>query len=478
MDVTSFQFLGFTFAAGLVYNLRRSVVWRQATLFAADLIFLAAIGANWKSYVPLTAFLGIGYAGIRLMQRKRWRNLFVPVAGTVVFLFIWLKQYSFLPAKILLPFSYLTIGLSYIFFRVVHMIADARDGAFPEPIRFIPYLTYTLNFTTMAAGPIQFYPDFVSSQLNPVRPPLTLAQCGMALERVAIGFFKLKVLSSILLAIHQSAVGHLSGGQALSERVLTACVIVAFYPAYLYFNFSGFVDLMIGASRIFRLGLPENFDRPFSAASFIEFWSRWHMTLSNWLKTYVYTPMVKVLMSKFPSQRVEPFIGVAGFFVTFFLVGVWHGQTSEFLCFGLMQGGGVSLNKLYQVVMVKALGRKRFKLLDANTLYRAFSRGLTFTYFAFTLIWFWSNWEQMNHLASALTRGQEIAVWVAVWLGSSASLAAWDALRKLLLRLEWDGASVLCAAPVRLAWAAYLTLLALIASSIVTVSTPVLYQIF
>jgi hypothetical protein len=175
---------------------------------------------------------------------------------------------------------------------------------------------------------------------------------------------------------------------------------------------------------------------------------------------------------------MDPFFGVAGYFVTFFLVGVWHGQTSEFLCFGLLQGAGVSLNKLNQIALAKALGRKRFKALDANVLYRAFSRGLTFTYFTFSLIWFWSNWSQIHHLAAALTRAQQILMWVVLWFGSTAALAVWELLRRFALGFEWDGGSVLLAAPVRAALVFYLTLLTLITLSIVTVSTPVLYQIF
>ena len=478
MDVTSFQFLAFALAAGLLYNMRTSVLWQQTILLAANMAFLAAIAANWKNYIPLTMFLGLGYAGVRLMQNPRRRRIFLLLIGTVILLFIWLKQYAFLPRSLFLPFPYLTIGLSYIFFRVVHMIVDARDKVFPEPIGIIPYLNYTLNFTTIVAGPIQLYPQFASSQLASVRPPLTLAQCALALERVAIGFFKLRVVSSILLTVQQAAVARLSDGQGFREKLATACVIPVFYTVYLYFNFSGFIDLMIGIARIFRLDLPENFDRPFSATSFLEFWSRWHMTLSNWWKTYVYTPLVKVLMNKFPDPRVDPFLGVAGFFMTFFLVGVWHGQTSEFLFFGLLQGLGVSFNKLYQIALAKALGRKRFKTLDTNILYCAASRGLTFTYFTFTLIWFWSSWSQIRRLAAALTPLQELLMWIAIWLSSTACLMIWEVMRQLVLKFECEETGALLAAPVRAAWAVYLVLLTLITLSIVAVPSSVVYQIF
>ena len=217
---------------------------------------------------------------------------------------------------------------------------------------------------------------------------------------------------------------------------------------------------------------------PFSAASFIEFWGRWHITLSNWVKTYVYTPLVKALMSKFPDRRVEPLLGVIGFFVAFFVMGAWHGPTSEFLFYGLLLGGGVALNKLFQLAMSKTLGRKRYRALDENQLYVAFCRGLTFTYFAFALIWFSFSWAQLHRLAAALTLRQETLVWLAIWLGSTVSLAAWEQLRRNAMRLKWDGSCVLQSAPLRAAWATYLSLLTLISLSTAHVATPVLYQIF
>jgi D-alanyl-lipoteichoic acid acyltransferase DltB (MBOAT superfamily) len=195
---------------------------------------------------------------------------------------------------------------------------------------------------------------------------------------------------------------------------------------------------MIGLASLCHLELPENFNRPFSASNFIEFWTRWHMTLSNWLKAYVFTPLLKVLMNKFPEPRVEPFLGVIGFFVTFFLIGLWHGQTSVFLFFGFLVGGGVAANKLFQIFFATVLTRKGYKTLSQNQFYVALSRGLTFAYFALVLIWFWSRWPQIARLAAALTITQEIVVWLALWLGATIILAAWEGLRMNAMRLRWN----------------------------------------
>ena len=145
--------------------------------------------------------------------------------------------------------------------------------------------------------------------------------------------------------------------------------LIVAYPLFLYANFSGYIDIVIALARLMRLRLPENFDRPFSASSVLDFWNRWHMTLSNWLKTYLYNPLLLALMRRISSTAMDPLLGVLCFFVTFFLIGVWHGRTSEFIMFGVLTGGGMSINKLWQLWLMRRLGRKGYKALAANTVY-------------------------------------------------------------------------------------------------------------
>jgi len=185
-----------------------------------------------------------------------------------------------------------------------------------------------------------------------------------------------------------------------------------------------------------RVRLPENFDRPFSASSFLDFWSRWHITLSTWLKTYVYNPLLLALMRRFSSIALQQFLGVFCFFVTFFLVGLWHGRTSEFIFFGVLQGGGVAVNKLWQLGMARVLGRRSYKDLAKNSAYIAFGRGLTFSWFALTQFWFWADWAQINGLSRALSAVEWVGVWLVIWLCASAVLAAWEWLRSALLSIE------------------------------------------
>jgi alginate O-acetyltransferase complex protein AlgI len=257
-----------------------------------------------------------------------------------------------------------------------------------------------------------------------------------------------------------------------ADRITTAVQVVLIYPLYLYANFSGYCDVVIALGRLFSLDLPENFDRPFSATNFIEFWSRWHITLSTWLKTYVYSPLMMLMRL---SDRPAAASGFNAFalFVTFFLVGAWHGQTSEFLFFGVLQGGGVAGNKLYQTAMTQALGRKRYLALAGAPLYAAICRGLTFVWFGFTLLWFWSDWSTIGRLWAFLG---PVGAAAAVILAVAISAVVLEALRVVRRAAEaWRTDRKYA----RVAWAsAQATTLWLVVSILAAPPPGIVYQAF
>ncbi len=153
-------------------------------------------------------------------------------------------------------------------------------------------------------------------QLARTPMPLNFVVAGKAFEGIIIGFFKVNVLSLIFSTLQGealTALTALSVRHDFGESMLAGLLIDATYPLYLYCNCSGYIDTVIGIARFLRIGLPENFDRPFSSDNFIHFWSRWHITLSERLKTYVYNPLVIGLMRKNPSPGAEPFFGVLAF---------------------------------------------------------------------------------------------------------------------------------------------------------------------
>jgi D-alanyl-lipoteichoic acid acyltransferase DltB (MBOAT superfamily) len=399
------------------------------------------------------------------------------VVVAILIVFVWLKRYTFLPSPLFLGFPYLTLGLSYILFRVLHLIIDRRTNESEEEITGFRYLLYTINFTTLVSGPIQRYPEFARTAFPEIRPALTIRDVGNAIHRIIRGYFKTNVMGLLFSSLH--AKGYAEVLQAGTPKVVSAAVMFVSYTLFLYCNFSGYIDIVIGIAKLLRIELPENFDRPFSSESFIEFWSRWHITLSQWLKTYVYNPTLMILMRRYPSQRLEIVWGLFAFFFTFFLIGVWHGQTSSFLFFGILQGAGVSGNKLYQILMIKRLGRKRYRALSENPIYVAVARGLTFTWFTFTLIWFWSGWDQIELLFSTLGPRDTLAIWILIFTGATVVLAGWEVARSVLLSLSWQGGPFLYSRYWKTAWLTALVVISLSVAALSNMAAPdIVYKAF
>jgi D-alanyl-lipoteichoic acid acyltransferase DltB (MBOAT superfamily) len=432
MNVPSLQFLGLAAAAALLFQVSSARVWRQAVMLLVNLVFFASFFRDSVvAYLPFVGFLALGYLAL---YRTQNRVVGWSLVGAIVLTFFWLKKYTFVPTPMLLSFPYVTIGLSYVFFRVLHLAIDAQEATLPERPGLVSYINYTLNFTSLVSGPIQRYDQYAPMERNPVR--LGVIGIGQSLERICVGSFKVFVLSAALAGLQSRLIDGLTVDQNFSQRVGAGVAVIAIYPIYLYFNFSGYTDFVIGTARWFGLILPENFNRPFQVENFMTFWSHWHMTLSGWLKTYVYQPLMMRLMERLPDAKYAPALSVFALFVTFFLVGAWHGQTSTFLFFGVLQGLGVSLNQLYQIGMTKRLGRKQFRSLSGRPVYRACARGLTFTWFSFTLLWFWSDWTQMEKLQGILGGPATILALVVLFAISTILLAAWKVIFNTALALR------------------------------------------
>jgi alginate O-acetyltransferase complex protein AlgI len=478
MDSASFQFVAFGLAVALISNFSRSRAWRSTVLMVASLVFLALLARQPIVFLPLAGFLLLGYVGLVLLRRG-WSRSIVWSILAVLLAYIWLKKYTFLPQDIFIHSPYFTLGLSYILFRVLHLLIETSDNREKHQVGLGSYLLYTLNFTTLVSGPIQRYDEFAGDQF--AAEPIALGPriIGLQFERIVRGFFKVNVLAMLLDIVRTDALAQLSQPLPASLKLYAAFRLCVVYPFFLYANFSGYIDIVIALARLMRLRLPENFDRPFSASSFLDFWNRWHITLSTWLKTYVYNPLLLALMRRISSVAMQPFLGAFCFFVTFFLVGVWHGRTSQFLIFGLLQGGGVSINKLWQVGLARVMGRKGYKALAQNAVYIAFGRGLTFSWFAFSLFWFWTSAKQIHTIFTALRVVDWLGVWLAVWLIATAVLALWEWLRALLLSIRTAEGPVLTSRYARVVYASALGLTAVVMTILLDQPAPdIVYKAF
>jgi alginate O-acetyltransferase complex protein AlgI len=325
----------------------------------------------------------------------------------IIVVFAVLKRYTFLPAGIGLPYLYLQIGLSYILFRILQMVIDSAGGELAARLDALNFFNFTCNFLCFVSGPIQRSDEYLADlgQLNR-KVDETLA--FRALQRIIKGFIKLAVVSAVAnyLFAHFS-VALLAETTSLAgwRYALQYAASAVTYTFYLYYNFSGYMDIVIGIGWFLGQNLPENFNRPFSARNIFEFWSRWHMTLSEWFKTYLFNPLMAFLAARFSAPVLLPYLGVLAFFVTFFVMGVWHGSTGVFVIYGLVMGAGASLNKLWQVFMTKRLGKKRYKAVGESAVYGSMARGLLFAFFALAVTALWVNMGQLALLAGRLGVG-------------------------------------------------------------------------
>ena len=415
---------------------------------------------------PYLGFLAIGYAIVRAIGATSGRGLYAGGIAAIVAWFLWMKHYSFIPHEVLLPFTYTTVGLSYVFFRVLHLAISARDDPAAAKVGSVEYVNYTMNFTSLVSGPIQEFEDY-HRMTDQEPPPLRASDVGIAIERIVAGLFSFVVMAALVSALRTDLEASLAGALPPMTRAFDIAALTAAYPVFLFFNFAGYTSFVIGVARFFRLELPENFNQPFRAASFIDYWNRWHMSLSTWLKAHVYNPLLLNMARRVSSLRLLPLVNVLALFVTFFLIGLWHGPTWHFVVFGVLNGSGVAVNQFYRIGMQRRLGSATFLKLGARTSYLFVGRGVTFAWVAFTLLWFWSDGPELNGVMHRLGAAGVAAAAMMLIAGAALVIGAVVAMRDFGERLRYGGQPLVASAYLRTIWTT-LMLLAVVAATVAT----------
>jgi D-alanyl-lipoteichoic acid acyltransferase DltB (MBOAT superfamily) len=265
-----------------------------------------------------------------------------------------------------------TIGVSFIIFRQISWALHKTKES------FVCYLSYLFNFTTFLAGPVQ-EPHAYISELNAPSQKLDTQTLLSHLSRLTTGLVKKYLLCDLLL-IHSLPADidlqHMTG-------LAWLCASYVWF-LYLYLDFSGYCDIIISVAALMGLRLPENFKRPFLARNLSDFWSRWHITLSTWIKNYVYTPLSRMFVGRFGVAHVK-MCSLASIFVSFFMMGLWHGSQSKYIVFGLTQAVGVAICYLWEILLKKKLSKEKFKAYKKNMAIRVVAILITLQYMALSL---------------------------------------------------------------------------------------------
>jgi alginate O-acetyltransferase complex protein AlgI len=361
MVLTSAEY--FAFLVILFFAFWLIVRWRpmaMGLILAANLLFLGRWGWIYLALVPAAAscdyFIG---GGIDKLQSQQARRMLLWVS---ILLNLGLIVTSKLPSSsvgIALPLS-----LSFYAFQSLTYTIDIyrKDGK-PAPNLFT-YLSSVMFFPTMLAGPITRMTS-LAPQWAKMKIPLTIEDGGKALFLIGLGACK-KFLIADYLA--ENLVNRVFDTPALYSgfEVLMGAYGYAFQ---LYYDFSGYSDIAIGSALLLGLKLPQNFNRPYEALNLAEFWRRWHISLSNWLRDYLYFSLPG-LRSKY---KIFTYFNLA---ITMVLGGLWHALSWNYLIWGALHGGGLAINRWWQVLR----GEKK----PSNNFFLRFVRG--FVTFHFVLV--------------------------------------------------------------------------------------------
>ncbi|MBO6935642.1 MAG: MBOAT family protein [Deltaproteobacteria bacterium] len=321
-------------ALGVFWMLWRHRWLRLAVLLAASCVFYMAWRPEYILLIGGSTALDF-FAGHRIHttedERKRKAWLALSLAGNLGLLFTF-KYYNFFAGELSeglrawgfdasLPLleAALPVGISFYTFQTLSYTIDIYRRRLEPTTSFIEFACFVTYFPQLVAGPIVRATELLPQLQR--GPKLEPEKASKGLFLIATGLIK-KVAIADLLAT------------SLVDRVFeqpelfTATeVVVALYAftMQLYCDFSGYTDVARGSAMLFGLELPENFDRPYQATSPADFWRRWHMTLSRWLRDYLYFPL--------GGSRVGPVRAYVNLFITMFLVGIWHGWWANFEVF-------------------------------------------------------------------------------------------------------------------------------------------------
>jgi alginate O-acetyltransferase complex protein AlgI len=231
----------------------------------------------------------------------------------------------------------LPLGISFFTFTQIAFLVDCHRGVARE-YNFIHYLLFVTWFPHLIAGPVlhhkQMMPQFALPQTY--RPNAESMAVGLTL--FSLGLFK-KVVLADQFALYANPVFDAAAGGA-SPMLVEAWVGALAYTLQLYFDFSGYSDMAIGLSRMFNIKLPLNFNSPYKAANIIDFWRRWHMTLSAFLRDYLYFPL--------GGNRKGPLRRHINLMATMVLGGLWHGAGWNFVVWGALHGAYLVINHAWR----------------------------------------------------------------------------------------------------------------------------------
>ena len=307
---------------------------RDYYILSLSILFAGAIYGKSKTMVVyLLAFIIYQYVLVFIAQRmdsKRLKPLvmlsILPLVVNKVFAITQLHLLAF-------------IGISYMSFKTIQIMLEISDGLIKEKISVKDYLQFLLFFPTVSSGPIDRSRRFLK-EINEVMPRKDyLELAGDGIYRIVLGLLYKVVLSTyvyqILLALSNTG------------TVVYSIKYMYLYTLYLFFDFAGYSLMAVGSSNVLGIQTPMNFNKPFLSIDIKDFWTRWHITLSIWLRDFVFSRvLMQVIRKKWFKNRLHN--AAYAYMVNMLVMGFWHGISVSYIAYGFYHGVLMSGFEIYQ----------------------------------------------------------------------------------------------------------------------------------
>jgi alginate O-acetyltransferase complex protein AlgI len=366
-----FAFLPATVAGFYVLGLRSRTVSLHWLILASLFFYAWWRPLNVLIIAPsILVNFGLARALQRLVRGEKHRRaalavLLLGIAFNVAFLGYFKYTYflgtainDVFGAHLSLTHIVLPLGISFITFQKIAFLIDVHSGRIKS---FTPrdYCLFVLFFPQLIAGPIVHYREMMP-QFHGVSARLDRENLAVGVTLFLFGLFKKAVIADGIAPSVTSIYDQAASGGGVS--FLFAWIAAVGFLLQLYFDFSGYTDMALGAARMFGIRLPANFNSPLKAPSIIDFWLRWHMTLTRFLTAYIYNPLVLSLTRRRLARRLPGFGGKNTTFgafavllafptlLTMFVSGLWHGAGYLFVMWGLLHGVYLTVNHAWRLL--------------------------------------------------------------------------------------------------------------------------------
>ena len=365
MSFTSVIFLFLFFPICIILNYFIDEKYRNVFLCLCSFVFYVWCGLYVFIVILASATLvwGITILIERLKEKQTAKKLLVCVlVFTFVLLLLYVKNYFNLQNLSSLKVQILPLGISFYTFSILSYILDVYWEKCPAQKNIVNVWLYITFFPKIVQGPIMRYTDFENQLYN---RKIGAKQINEGLERFIIGLFKKTFIANQL-----GALVSYSFGNTENIGTISAWISLLAYLLQLYYDFSGYTDIAVGTGLMLGFSLPENFEHPYISKTVAEYWRRWHISLGEWFRDYVYMPVFRFLQNKPFVKKTKNSIllcDLSSLLVVWLLTGLWHGRGFKFVAWGLWWFGFIAIERIVDFICKKRRKKNGQKASAANS---------------------------------------------------------------------------------------------------------------